>query len=118
MKIRQTMVGAALLVAMLGSGVVQADEVKYRYCMSSVDLNNSELNEVITSIFRTKGEKHNLSSSYKLYIEAEFGDYPNVVYCPVFESYQQAENSRNSKISDYRKSGWKVHIIHWSYHGD
>lgn len=104
-----------LILTLLLSVTAQANEqTEYRYCQVSIKGTTS----VVSTIFRTQGKTYNLGYSFKLHIDAEFGEYPNVVYCPVFKTYQDAQNARNSEVGDLRRKDWTVHTVQWSYRGD
>ena len=122
MKIRQTIVGAAFLAAMLGSSVVQAnDDIHYGYCSTSYG-ESTNPQYVVSSVFRIKNGIYHVGvqNSFRSYVNAEFetlSDSPNCTI--VYSSYQEAADKRNDEISQIRnRFEFPVHTVHWSYYGD
>lgn len=114
------LLGVVLFGTTLLSGTVQADDqLSYAYCSTSFG-ESTNLKWVVSSVFRVKAGTYHVGvrNSFSSYIKAEFGE-PNSPICSVtFDSYQEAQDSRNDQIGDLRRRDWTVYTVHWAYRGD
>ncbi|AXY57937.1 hypothetical protein CDG60_16035 [Acinetobacter chinensis] len=114
--------GTVLLMGLLGSGVVQAnDDVRYGYCSTSYG-ESTNPHYVVSSVFRIKNGIYHVGvqNSFRSYVNAEFGTLSDSPNCSIlYASYQEAADKRNDEISQIRnRFEFPVHTVHWSYYGD
>lgn len=111
-----------LLMGLLGSGVVQANnDVRYGYCSTRYG-ESTDPQYVVSSVFRIKNGIYHVGveNSFRSYVNAEFGTLSDSPNCSIlYASYQEAADKRNDEISQIRnRFNWKAHTVRWSYHGD
>jgi hypothetical protein len=59
-----------------------------------------------------------IQNSFYEYVRAYDGRRYDTPICFRYDSYQEAEDQKNTSIADDRRDGDSVSVVAWAYHGD
>lgn len=112
---------AAITLAATFAAPLQADDFDYRYCSASLRSDNGSMTYVYSTVFRVESGTYHvgIQNSYTSRIQAEYSGWDGTICMGPYDSWQEAEDSRNDDMASSRdRLGFAVHSLQWAYYGD
>lgn len=112
---------ASIVLAAVFAAPAQADDYDYRYCSASLRSDSGGMTYVYSTVFRVESGTYHvgIQNSFTSRIQAEYTGWDGTICMGPYDSWQEAEDSRNDDMASSRdRFGFAVHSVQWAYRGD